>query len=348
MSNYKKQRTFKPVEGFIVAVVSINRLKIILKHTINLFLLFICSNLSFSQPLLVTSQNLLNKFSLSPSCAGLDNNFKTYMSYRQNWLGIQGAPENIFLNLDGAFFDNAGYGISVISEKVGIFKDLAIGGTYAYHVLLDKNQYLSFGLTAQYFRNDIELGNNDIIHEGDPLINYQQYAYTSSYNCSFGTSFMNNGLNTGISASNLLKTKINNNGIEYPVYRQIKAFTSYKYKINNLHHVEPLVIVYVNSDNYTLKYEVIGKYTYMNEFWGGVIYRKGMNIGILAGINLYGTFALNYCYEFSNRAMLGNSSGTHEITIGFLIEKDQRFSIEYIKAKRRHFKQNLKSFFKRK
>lgn len=309
------------------------------------FCLFFVFYNGIAQPLPISTNYTLNKYSLSPACAGLHNNFKAVMAYRQNWMGMQGAPENTMVFIDGSIFDNAGYGFNLMTEKTGIFRDLSIGGTYAYHVLIDKNQYLSFGLTAGYYKNDIDFGQIKIYDSSDPVIEKGQYSSASTFNGSFGVSYLNGNLNTGITVNNLLKNELLNNGIIYPSYRQYKAYFSYHYIFNQFNSIEPFLVLYKNSKT-GINYDFAAVYRYNNQFWGGLIYRNGFNISIVAGLNLYGSFFINYCYEFSPWVLLGSSIGSHEISIGFVVDKDQRFSIDYIKAKRRHFKNTIKQIFK--
>src|SRR3989304_4568238 len=240
----------------------------------------ICPYLLFSQSLPVSSGYIINKYTLSPACAGLHNNFKATMAYRQNWTGLRGAPENTMIYLDGAIFDNTGYGLMLVTEKYGIFKDQNIGGTYAYHLLLNKNQYLSFGLTAEYYRNEIDFGNIKIYDVSDFIINQHQYAAASSFNACIGMSYVNREFNPGLTINNLFKNKLDNNEVIYTPQRQFKGYLSYNYKIKRFNYVEPVLVIYKIS-NTGINYEFAGIYKYADSFWTGLIYRNGLKIALL-------------------------------------------------------------------
>jgi type IX secretion system PorP/SprF family membrane protein len=311
-----------------------------------LFLLIASWPNTLSQPLPVTTNYIISKYSISPANAGLHNNFKAVMTHRQNWMGIQGAPQSTMLFMDGAAFENVGYGLRFVSEKTGVFKDMGIGGSYAYHLFLERDHFLSFGLSLEYYRNEMDFNNIRIIHEGDPIINRNQYSSASSINGSLGASYQLNGLNTGIVVNNLMARELVNNGITYPAIRQYKLYGSYRYDIQRPHAIEPILIVYKNSGQ-TIDFDAGAVYSYNNLLWGGLVYRNGMNISFLSGLNLYESFVLNYSYEFSTRDLTGASAGSHEISLGFYIDKDEKFGSGYLKAKRKHFLDKIMSIFKR-
>ena len=49
-----------------------------------------------AQQLPLYSQYLMNGFMINPAMAGYDGYTAFNLTYRQQWLGFQGAPENLF------------------------------------------------------------------------------------------------------------------------------------------------------------------------------------------------------------------------------------------------------------
>lgn len=300
-----------------------------------------------SQPIPVNNQFLLNKYSLSPAFAGKQDNFQSYMTYRQNWMGLQGAPENIILNLDGSIFDNAGFGLNFTTEKIGIFKDISFSGSYAYHLIINDANCVDFGLTGTYFRNYIHVDNTKSTDLSDPVIEANQSLSAGAFNTSFGFGYNHKSFDAGIVFSNILNNKLDNNQIIYTSPREFKTYLMYSFRLKPRIFFEPTISSSITNE-YKFLYSFSGKLKLYDDFWTGIIFRRSSTLGFDAGFRLYNNFEFTYCYEFSNREFLLNSRGTHEVTIGFKMDKDKKVSIETIKAKRQYFFARMKNFLKKK
>jgi outer membrane protein OmpA-like peptidoglycan-associated protein len=62
---------------------------------------------------------------------------------------------------------------------------------------------------------------------------------------------------------------------------------------------------------------------YDDRLYAAVGYRKGSDFIISTGASLSPGIVLNYSYEFSTQGIMNYSSGTHEISIGFLIRRSK-------------------------
>ena len=66
-----------------------------------------------AQQLPMQYQNMFNKYSLSPAYAGFNGNTEAFIGYRQNWLGMNGAPTQSIINVNGLIQEKMGFGIAV-------------------------------------------------------------------------------------------------------------------------------------------------------------------------------------------------------------------------------------------
>ena len=69
------------------------------------------------------SQNMFNHMTVNPAFAGQQNRWVVSGIYRNQWQGMEGAPETYALNVDGALRigkTNGGVGLNMLSDKLGL------------------------------------------------------------------------------------------------------------------------------------------------------------------------------------------------------------------------------------
>ncbi len=298
-----------------------------MKKTYFLFILsFYFSGILIAQQIPIFNQYLINKYSLSPAYAGYNNNFETFITYRQNWLGISGAPESKIININGPFAKNACFGASIIADKIGIFRSYSASVNYAYHLPLNETQQLSFGLAAELFENHIELSNSSTEGIIDPVVQQNQLMTGTTFNSSLGIVYTYQELNIGIVIPRLLeneiKNEVENDNVLFTLKRHFKFHSSYTYKIDKDWQIEPYFIAEKTLNN-PLGFEIAALIKYFEQVWLGLCYRNSNSYGISFGATYFEKFVMNYTYEFSTEGISGASSGTHEISIGYLISKNK-------------------------
>ncbi len=113
------------------------------------------------------TQYILNNFILNPALAGIQNYWDIKVSYRNQWVGLQGAPTTLYLTVNGPLgktqYDyetpitvpdvraknlgakqslmeytappaHSGLGFTILNDKTGPLNRIAAYGSYAYHI----------------------------------------------------------------------------------------------------------------------------------------------------------------------------------------------------------------------
>jgi len=278
---------------------------------------------STGQQLPISDQAYINLYDLSPAYSGHNNNFETFISYRKSWLGIEGAPEVKKMSINGRLADNMGIGGTIVSDEIGIFRSNTALLSYAYKVNFPGDKLLSFGLDAGIFENHIDL--SDAQSEGtDMLAESNQNISKITFLSDFGVSFIVRGLYTGIVIPRLLETKMeNDNGTAiYTLKRHYQFHIGYSYYLHRDWEVKPMVLCQ-KSISSPVFYEIGTIVRYKDMIWMNLAYRKTTSFVVGFGGVIYDKLSLNYAYEFSGNGMLGQSSGTHEVSLGVLIGNQQ-------------------------
>lgn len=277
----------------------------------------------FAQQDQINNQYLINKYNLSPAFTGHNQNFEVFAGYRQNWSDIDGAPVLKMLNINGAMMKNSGIGVSVYNYQIGIFSSLSAKANYAHRISLGKKNKLSFGIGAGIFdsrANGIDFSEN----ASDPVF-AEMANSTTVPDFDFGANLQLKKLSIGVAANHLMSAEKK----QLSLNTVLIGYLSYQYKMSEKIESEPTVLIR-NSPDSKMFYEISYLVKYQKKVWLALTYKKESQIAATFGFLFQNRLALNYSYELGSSGMLGESSGTHELTLGFFIGKNENNSASSI------------------
>jgi len=294
-----------------------------IKTTIIIFLAY--AGIILSQQLPVSNQYLVNRNFLSPAYSGFTGNFETFINYQKNCLTFPGSPEYKSIYASGPVYGNMSLGLSVSQSSVTIFNVISSQIDYAYHLKVNENQYIHFGLSFELIQNYFGIDNQTLTGQNDPYLLKNGHAL----NAGFGLVYSFKTFQIGIAIPRMLESKIRNsdsNNNFYSLPQLLRMHTSCLLDINQSFSLEPFVIV-EKSNVEPLWYNISALLKYKEITWLEINYQQGGIMGFGLGFNLSKKMLINYSYEFSGTGIMKYSSGIHEISIGFLIgkSKDQKY-----------------------
>jgi type IX secretion system PorP/SprF family membrane protein len=115
------------------------------------------------------SQYLQNGFLINPAYAGTRGALSAFISYRRQWMGINGSPQLQSISLHTPLKnDKVGLGLMAQFMSYGYTKSSSIYASYAYHIKL-KNGKVSFGLKGGFDRSDTDFAEIRLTKPGDPV-----------------------------------------------------------------------------------------------------------------------------------------------------------------------------------
>lgn len=302
---------------------------------LTLYILFLTFSFGFGQELNlpVWTQYLAdNPFVISPTYAGIGDNFRIRANGLTQWVGIKDAPDNQALYADFRISNRTGVGLSLYNDKNGNTRQKGAKFSFAHHLIIDytSKQYLSFGLS--YNINSFRIAIEDFESiDGSPINDPSITDDRSRTNHNFDVGFLYRYKDVYFSfnANNILKKDIDNFIVAEPgdlLNFQIYSGLILTNKVNKNIEYEPSLFYQMywsdkrsSTDvNFKTKwYDRDGDY-----FWVGGSYRflndqffKPLNIGPMAGIMKNG-FYFAYSYQITMNDLSSFNSGTHSITIG--------------------------------
>jgi type IX secretion system PorP/SprF family membrane protein len=272
------------------------------------------SYLSFGQQDPLYSQYLFNPFILNPAYAGYSKDLSALVSYRSQWSGYDGAP--VTANASGhiALVENRmGLGLNLIQDQIGVDENRQVQISYAYHLLLDNNRKISFGLlggVAIYQTDYSEL----TIDESDPK--FQGRLNETKPVIGTGIIYSSNNLYAGLSVPNLMKTSTNSAGVEVTRYNQhAYAHLTYVFTLSHRMKLKPFVLARAVQGS-PLNMDVGAVLSADDSYTLGLFSRSLNTYGFLAKFHLGDIMRIGYVFELPTNASVGSQYVTHEFTLG--------------------------------
>ena len=308
--------------------------------------LFLIGNLTFGQQLPLFSQYLYNKFLINPAVAGSDGYTSVSLTAREQWVGYAGAPRTFSFSwqtrmLKKSFIlkqtkvkraiyrpksdGKVGFGGYIFSDKNGLIQRTGFQVAYAYHMWLQKNTQLSFGLafTGYYYKIDETQINFEDPNE--PWMNNNLRRGIFVPDLTFGAYLLNANYSLGFSADQLSEASAKIGGPAYKNFsmsRQYYLFGSYDFSLSSNTIIQPSFLLKM-SEQIKPQADIGATYIYNQGFWVGLAYRTSGALIANIGVKFQNMF-FGYAYDYTLQEIQSITYGTHEITVALKFGDNSR------------------------
>jgi type IX secretion system PorP/SprF family membrane protein len=300
------------------------------KILISIFLLTVTASYSQELNVPVATQYLAdNPFVISPSYAGIGDNFRINLNGYKQWVGVEDAPQSQALYADFRVLSQSGVGLTLYNDSNGNTKQTGGKLTFAHHIILDyySKQYLSFGMSYIYnsFRIDVP-DLSDVVP--DPGITDDRS--NTNNNFEVGFLYRYRSFYVSATATNILQKNIDftTTKLEPNLLANYQLYSGYVFNIGNRAELEPSAYFQLfqsdgrSNTDLNVKYRKFNKYE--DYYWFGASYRflndqigQPLGIGPMIGFTK-GYFSMGYSYQVTlDNSLAPHNSGTHSLTIGF-------------------------------
>ncbi|MBL4746632.1 MAG: type IX secretion system membrane protein PorP/SprF [Flavobacteriaceae bacterium] len=109
---------------------------------------------------------------VNPAYAGSSNFSELSTGFRMQWVGVEDAPKTQFLSYSAPLKRNLGIGLSVVNDEVFVLKETDITLDLSYHIKLNEDYLLYFGLKGGGSFITIDLTRANV--QNDPLFTENQ------------------------------------------------------------------------------------------------------------------------------------------------------------------------------
>jgi type IX secretion system PorP/SprF family membrane protein len=302
------------------------------------------------------TQYVLNNYILNPALSGIENYVDVKLSMRDQWVGLDGAPQTTYLSIHGPLGKNDyrtnatsyqvpgqnprgkaywetytaaephhGAGLTIVNDKTGLYNRFTANATYAYHLGLSPKTNLSAGFAAGISRVGYDRSKAKLIDPNDPLvIQNSDEINRIRPDLGFGLWLYSADYFVGLSAQQIIPQKVkfsdDANFAGSRMVPHIFATAGYRFLVNDdINAIPSVMFKYVNGSPTNPQFDLNVKFQYRDLMWAGGSYRFKDGYAAMVGLNVGNTFNVGYSYDFTTTQLNTVSRGTHELMIGFII-----------------------------
>ncbi|MEM9671161.1 MAG: PorP/SprF family type IX secretion system membrane protein [Bacteroidota bacterium] len=269
------------------------------------------------------THHITNPYLYNPAFAGYDAHPVLYLTYRQQWLGIEGAPSsaNLSFHTPTGNANPLSIGADLTHDRLGIFQTSAFRATAAYLVPLsaEKEHYVRFGLSAGIGLDGYDLSS---VNSSDDAI-FQAAQNAGAYlRGRFGLQYHYSGFNLGLSIPELFEPPsfsdpTSTGGIGQ--FDRAIASLNYKFTLGARVFLEP-TLLYHYATQLEPQAEALALLRIGSSFWVGGGYQQQAGIASLIGFQTK-SFKFGYHYGLGGNDLAPNSFGTHEVQLALVLGK---------------------------
>ncbi|MEG3658773.1 type IX secretion system membrane protein PorP/SprF [Arenibacter palladensis] len=287
-----------------------------------LIILLLWSNgMLMAQQLPQYTQYMYNTSTINPAYVNEDNRMDATLSYRAQWIGIDGAPETKALTVSGIINSRIGLGINIFKDNIGPSTEFNTNAILSYYLYLTKKVKMSLGINAgiDFFEVDYSKGN--YYDADDVLFSYDNY-YNALPGVGGGIFIFGENWYGGFSVPNILINQSNVVSDKNLIHRDnhIYFIGGYVMDINASLKLKPSVLVKA-IDNAPLTIDASLNVLFLQKFTLGASHRLKDSYSALAGFQISKNFFLGYSYDYSISDLGDYNQGSHELILKYLLPR---------------------------
>ncbi|KAB5485228.1 type IX secretion system membrane protein PorP/SprF [Flagellimonas hadalis] len=267
------------------------------------------------------TQYMYNTVSVNPAYAGSRGHLSIAALYRNQWLGLDGAPETQTLNIHTPMgYRGVGLGLSIVNDKIGPTSETYFDVDFSYTIQTSWEGRLSFGLKASAHMLDIRYSELDEF-EVDPQLQSQQDIQNKfSPNIGAGVYYHTDRFYVGLSAPRILETSHFDESSVSTAKEQINMYliTGYVWDLNPFLKFKPTLLTKA-VQGAPLQVDLSANFMMNEKFIGGVAYRWDAAFSGLFGFMLSDQLMLGLAYdrEITELGAATFNDGSFEVIIRY-------------------------------
>jgi len=273
------------------------------------------------------TQYMFNTQTINPAYAGTWESFSFMVLGRQQWAGLEGAPQTYTFSMQAPLKnERIALGLNLINDVVGLEKRFYMFGDYSYLLPINEDMKLRLGLKGGFtnYSNNLQEYQTNAPGSGitDP-------AFTGEIDRKFvpnfgvGAFLYGEKYFVGFSIPKIIGHEFDNN------YNNLSV--SYELR----HYFLTAGLVFDLGENIKFKPTMLTKATFSSEtgapveldlsanflikerFWLGAMYRTGDSYGFIAQWIIDKKLRIGYSYDITTTNLQNFHSGSHEVMISY-------------------------------
>jgi type IX secretion system PorP/SprF family membrane protein len=285
------------------------------------------------------TQYMVNPFLYNPALSGCEDFTDIKTGYRNQWVGIDGAPRTFYVSGHGPIgqqnlqhsrkdkdYRRHSVGGIIGSDRAGDIRFNSAYGSYSYTTTLSKGNFFGY----QKHKRGIELA----IGSSFGVKQYQLDLERIQNNTTVESVLLNSGVNNkllpdlslgawlylgdftyvGLSAQQLLRNRLSDSR-DSRLFQHYNMVAGTEFRVAHDLKILPSVMLKKVSGA-PLSLDLNCRIDYQDKYFGGVSLRRTDAIGLLIGTLIQDRYEVAYSYDITTSGLKVNSRGSHEIILG--------------------------------
>lgn len=302
-----------------------------MKYTLWLILVALLPTVAIAQNHPHYTMFMYNKLVYNPAYAGNKNMVSVNAAYRNQWTGIDGAPKNFNVAIDGPVgsymkpFRRVALGLNISNETLGVTDNTNVMASYAYRIPMNKT-VLSFGLQAGVAMYKANFSKLSPAQQNDQVLN-QNIDNAVLPNVGAGVFWSGANFYASASIPNLLENYYDNDRKNGSA-KQIRSYYlsgGYIFTVTDDFKIEPqLMARYAGDGTYSQPFNMDANlsFIFFNRLMLGATYRTDNSLAGVIHIQATKRLNVGYAYDYTMSPLQGYNNGSHEIVVGFDFVRD--------------------------
>ena len=306
-----------------------------MKNKIILFVFFtVCMFKSQAQQDPHYTQYMYNMNVMNPAYAGSKENISLGLLYRNQWVGVNGAPQTSTLSIHSPVGKNVGLGLSVISDKIGPVEESNIYGDFSYTLKLGGENRLALGLKSGLTFHKVglfsDIGNGYVPQQND--IAFRENSSNIYFNIGTGLFYYTDKYYIAASLPNMLEAKhlvINDNGSEYQFGSEKQHFFvtgGYVFQLNENIKFKPSFMA-KSAFNTPVSIDFSANTLFNDKFETGISYRLEDSISAIVNFEITPNLKIGYAYDYNTSKLNLTTNSSHEFMLLFDLNRMKKVSV---------------------
>lgn len=273
------------------------------------------------------TQYMFNTQSVNPAYAGTWEAVSFMVLGRQQWVGLEGAPQTYTFSLQAPLKnERIALGLNVISDKIGLEKRFYMFGDYSYLVPINEKSKLRLGLKGGFTNYSNNLWAYETNAPGSGLIDP---AFQGEIDQKFVPNFGVGGFlyskryYVGFSIPKILNVDFDNNYNNLTVSSEMRHYflmAGLVFDLGENIKFKPTMLTKATFSSETgapVQLDLTANFLFLEKFWLGAMYRTGDSFGIIAQWIIDKKLRVGYAYDYTTTNLGNFQSGTHEIMVSY-------------------------------
>lgn len=268
-----------------------------------------------------------NRYAINPTFSFVreQNRYISFTNKRE-WVQFDDAPQTYLFSYSGRFKENMGIGLGLFQQNYGVLTTFGGVVNFAYNVVLDSDQNLTFGTNLGVYKSGINEG-KVITNFPDPSLQNMpsNTIITLNPGINYGTEFFD----FGISINNIVSYNFTNSKmIEKNPEQSVQGHVMYTGYMNSRGFFDESKFSTLIQSEFKKDKTIFSgliMVTVPKGIWAQVGYNTLYGASGGLGLNITSQIALEYNYEkaIGNLSSFGNS---HEITLAYKFKNRYRYN----------------------